>query len=59
MTWLECEMAEMTTTMCCWWDNIVSDYLELNQHIMTMEETSASLSTGKPFFSYQYSANMI
>ncbi|KAG6325853.1 hypothetical protein ID866_13236 [Astraeus odoratus] len=38
MTWLECEMAEMTTTMHCWWDNIISDYLELNWHIMTMED---------------------
>ncbi|KAG6328068.1 hypothetical protein ID866_11021 [Astraeus odoratus] len=38
MTWLECEMAKMATTMCCWWDNIISDYLKLNQHIMTMEE---------------------
>ncbi|KAG6326510.1 hypothetical protein ID866_12579 [Astraeus odoratus] len=38
MTQLECKMAEMTTTMCHWQDNIVTNYLELNQHIMTMED---------------------
>ncbi|KAG6326083.1 hypothetical protein ID866_13006 [Astraeus odoratus] len=38
MTQLECEMAKMTTSMCHWWDNIITNYLKLNQHIMTMEE---------------------
>ncbi|KAG6327565.1 hypothetical protein ID866_11524 [Astraeus odoratus] len=38
MTWLEHKMAEMTTTICHWQDDIVGDYLELNEHIMTMEE---------------------
>ncbi|KAG6327411.1 hypothetical protein ID866_11678 [Astraeus odoratus] len=38
MTQLEHEMAEMTRNMCCWWDNIVADYLELNQHVKTMED---------------------
>ncbi|KAG6328812.1 hypothetical protein ID866_10277 [Astraeus odoratus] len=38
MTWLEHKMAKMTTTMCCWWDDIIGDYLKLSEHIMTMEE---------------------
>ncbi|KAG6326075.1 hypothetical protein ID866_13014 [Astraeus odoratus] len=38
MAQLEWEMAEMTTTMHCQWDNFVTDYLELNDHIMAMEE---------------------
>ncbi|KAG6327038.1 hypothetical protein ID866_12051 [Astraeus odoratus] len=38
MTQLEQEMAEMTTTMHCWWDNFVTHYLELSECIMAMEE---------------------
>ncbi|KAG6327101.1 hypothetical protein ID866_11988 [Astraeus odoratus] len=38
MTWLEQKMAEMTATMCHWWDNFIADYLELNDCIMVMEE---------------------
>ncbi|KAG6327983.1 hypothetical protein ID866_11106 [Astraeus odoratus] len=38
MTQLEQEMAEMTTTMHHWQDSFVTDYLELNGHIMAMEE---------------------
>ncbi|KAG6326110.1 hypothetical protein ID866_12979 [Astraeus odoratus] len=38
MTQLEQKMAEMTTTMCCWQGNCITDYLELNGHIIAMEE---------------------
>ncbi|KAG6326289.1 hypothetical protein ID866_12800 [Astraeus odoratus] len=38
MTQLEHEMAEMTSNMHCWQDNIIADYLELNQHVRTMED---------------------
>ncbi|KAG6325862.1 hypothetical protein ID866_13227 [Astraeus odoratus] len=38
MTWLEHKMAEMITSMHCWQDDIVADYLKLNQCIMTMED---------------------
>ncbi|KAG6326667.1 hypothetical protein ID866_12422, partial [Astraeus odoratus] len=38
MTWLEYKMAEMTSNMCHWQDDIVADYLKLNQHIRTMED---------------------
>ncbi|KAG6326851.1 hypothetical protein ID866_12238 [Astraeus odoratus] len=38
MTQLEWEMAEMTTTMHHWQDNFIADYLELNDHLMVMEE---------------------
>ncbi|KAG6326328.1 hypothetical protein ID866_12761 [Astraeus odoratus] len=38
MTWLEQEMTEMTTTMHHWQVNIITDYLELNGHIMAMEK---------------------
>ncbi|KAG6327881.1 hypothetical protein ID866_11208 [Astraeus odoratus] len=38
MTQLEHEMAEMTSNMHCWWDDIITNYLELNQHVRTMED---------------------
>ncbi|KAG6327009.1 hypothetical protein ID866_12081 [Astraeus odoratus] len=38
MTQLEHEMAEMTSNMCHWWDNIITEYLDLNQHVRTMED---------------------
>ncbi|KAG6328105.1 hypothetical protein ID866_10984 [Astraeus odoratus] len=38
ITQLEHEMAEMTSNMCCWWDDIVANYLKLNQCIRTMED---------------------
>ncbi|KAG6327687.1 hypothetical protein ID866_11402 [Astraeus odoratus] len=38
MTQLEHKMAKMTTNMCHWQDNIITDYLKLNQHIRTMED---------------------
>ncbi|KAG6325811.1 hypothetical protein ID866_13278 [Astraeus odoratus] len=38
MTRLEHEMAEMTRNMHCWRDDIVTDYLKLNQHVKTMED---------------------
>ncbi|KAG6329031.1 hypothetical protein ID866_10058 [Astraeus odoratus] len=31
-------MAEMTTTMCHWWDNFTANYLELNECLMTIQE---------------------
>ncbi|KAG6326374.1 hypothetical protein ID866_12715, partial [Astraeus odoratus] len=38
MTWLEHKMAKMTSNMCHWWDDIVTNYLKLNQCIRTMED---------------------
>ncbi|KAG6329358.1 hypothetical protein ID866_9730 [Astraeus odoratus] len=38
MTQLEHEMAEMTSNMCHWWDDIITKYLEPNQCIRTMED---------------------
>ncbi|KAG6326923.1 hypothetical protein ID866_12166 [Astraeus odoratus] len=38
MTRLEHKWAKMTSNMHCWWDNIVAKYLELNQHVRTMED---------------------
>ncbi|KAG6327369.1 hypothetical protein ID866_11720 [Astraeus odoratus] len=38
MTWLECKMAKMTTSMHHWWDDIITNYLEHNQHVMIMED---------------------
>ncbi|KAG6326347.1 hypothetical protein ID866_12742 [Astraeus odoratus] len=38
MTWLEHEVAKMTRNMHHWQDDIVADYLELNQHVKTMED---------------------
>ncbi|KAG6326769.1 hypothetical protein ID866_12320 [Astraeus odoratus] len=38
MTQLKHEMAEMTSNMHCWWDNIVAKYLDLTQHVRTMED---------------------
>ncbi|KAG6328361.1 hypothetical protein ID866_10728 [Astraeus odoratus] len=28
----------MTAAMCHWQDNFIANYLDLNEHIMTMEE---------------------
>ncbi|KAG6325916.1 hypothetical protein ID866_13173, partial [Astraeus odoratus] len=38
MTQLEHEMAEMTSNMHHWWDDIIAEYLDLNQHVRTMED---------------------
>ncbi|KAG6325922.1 hypothetical protein ID866_13167, partial [Astraeus odoratus] len=38
MTWLDHKMAKMTSNMHCWQDDIVAKYLDLNQHIRTMED---------------------
>ncbi|KAG6327779.1 hypothetical protein ID866_11312 [Astraeus odoratus] len=38
MTQLEYKMAEMTSNMHHWWDDIITKYLDLNQHVRTMED---------------------
>ncbi|KAG6326882.1 hypothetical protein ID866_12207, partial [Astraeus odoratus] len=38
MTQLEHEMAKMTSNIHHWWDDIITNYLELNQHVRTMED---------------------